>query len=74
MLAVKKVRCFLTSARASRVAQLQKELEVSTSKFDREKLGERIAALSGGIARIMASRHSPGYVLLLLWSHTEAQG
>ncbi|EPT30689.1 chaperonin cpn60, putative [Toxoplasma gondii ME49] len=36
-----------------RVAQLQKELEVSTSKFDREKLGERIAALSGGIARIM---------------------
>lgn len=36
-----------------RVSQLQKEMDVSTSKFDREKLGERIAALSGGIARIM---------------------
>ncbi|OXB70882.1 UNVERIFIED_CONTAM: hypothetical protein H355_006987, partial [Colinus virginianus] len=36
-----------------RVAQLQKEMDLSTSKFDREKLGERIAALSGGIARIM---------------------
>lgn len=28
-------------------------MESATSKFDKEKLGERIAALSGGIARIM---------------------
>ncbi|KAL8433465.1 hypothetical protein ACSSS7_003855 [Eimeria intestinalis] len=36
-----------------RVERLQTEMDASTSKFDKEKLGERIAALSGGIARIM---------------------
>ncbi|CDJ49084.1 TCP-1/cpn60 chaperonin family protein, putative [Eimeria brunetti] len=36
-----------------RVQRLQTEMEAATSKFDKEKLGERIAALSGGIARIM---------------------
>ncbi|KAL8451834.1 hypothetical protein Emed_001714 [Eimeria media] len=36
-----------------RVERLQAEMDASTSKFDKEKLGERIAALSGGIARIM---------------------
>ncbi|KAF8819457.1 putative chaperonin cpn60 [Cardiosporidium cionae] len=36
-----------------RLVFLQKEAEKSTSKFDREKLTERMAALSGGIARIM---------------------
>ncbi|CDJ27066.1 LOW QUALITY PROTEIN: Chaperonin GroEL, related [Eimeria mitis] len=36
-----------------RVQRLQGEMETATSKFDKEKLGERIAALSGGIARIM---------------------
>ncbi|KAL8270934.1 hypothetical protein Esti_005146 [Eimeria stiedai] len=36
-----------------RVDRLQAEMDASTSKFDKEKLGERIAALSGGIARIM---------------------
>jgi len=37
----------------ARIEQLRGEKEKSTSKFDREKLDERIAALSGGIARIM---------------------
>lgn len=36
-----------------RIAKLRSEAEKTSSKFDREKLGERIAALSGGIARIM---------------------
>lgn len=36
-----------------RVQRLQTEMESATSKFDKEKLGERVAALSGGIARIM---------------------
>lgn len=36
-----------------RVVRLQGEMESANSKFDKEKLGERIAALSGGIARIM---------------------
>ncbi|EKX72581.1 chaperonin 60 kDa, putative [Theileria equi strain WA] len=36
----------------NRVSSLLKEKELSTSQFDKQKLGERIAALSGGIARI----------------------
>eukprot|EP00922_Rhytidocystis_sp_ex-Travisia-forbesii_P035448 GHVS01052611.1.p1 GENE.GHVS01052611.1~~GHVS01052611.1.p1 ORF type:complete len:727 (+),score=202.59 GHVS01052611.1:110-2182(+) len=36
-----------------RIKQLRNEKELSNSKFDREKLDERIAALAGGIARIM---------------------
>ncbi|XP_022586689.2 chaperonin CPN60, mitochondrial [Cyclospora cayetanensis] len=36
-----------------RVQRLQGEMESATSKFDKDKLGERVAALSGGIARIM---------------------
>jgi chaperonin GroEL len=36
----------------ARVAQIQKELEKSTSDYDKEKLGERIAKLSGGVAKI----------------------
>jgi chaperonin GroEL len=35
-----------------RVAQLRKQLENTDSKFDREKLEERIAKLSGGVAVI----------------------
>ena len=35
-----------------RVAQIQKELEKSTSDYDREKLSERIAKLQGGVAKI----------------------
>ncbi len=36
----------------ARVAQIQRELEKSSSDYDREKLGERIAKLSGGVAKI----------------------
>lgn len=35
-----------------RIGGLMNEKEKSTSSFDKQKLGERIAALSGGIARI----------------------
>jgi chaperonin GroEL len=35
-----------------RVALIQRELEKSTSDYDKEKLGERIAKLSGGVAKI----------------------
>jgi chaperonin GroEL len=37
---------------ASRVAQLKKQREITTSKFDKEKIEERIAKLSGGVAVI----------------------
>jgi chaperonin GroEL len=36
----------------ARVAMIQKELEKSTSDYDKEKLSERIAKLSGGVAKI----------------------
>lgn len=36
----------------ARVAQIQRELDKSTSDYDREKLSERIAKLSGGVAKI----------------------
>eukprot|EP01068_Selenidium_serpulae_P001938 Selendium_serpulae@DN2053_c0_g1_i1.p1 len=36
-----------------RIGSLTRERDFSTSKYDKEKLDERIAALSGGIARIM---------------------
>jgi chaperonin GroEL len=36
----------------ARVGQIQKELEKSTSDYDKEKLSERIAKLSGGVAKI----------------------
>src|SRR5437867_5968249 len=35
-----------------RVAMIQRELEKSTSDYDKEKLGERVAKLSGGVAKI----------------------
>jgi len=35
-----------------RIAAIQRELEKSTSDYDREKLSERIAKLSGGVAKI----------------------
>jgi len=37
---------------SSRVAQIKKELDRTTSDFDREKLQERLAKLSGGVAVI----------------------
>jgi len=36
----------------ARVAMIQRELEKSTSDYDKEKLSERIAKLSGGVAKI----------------------
>lgn len=35
-----------------RIAELKKQIEDTTSKFDKEKLGERLAKLSGGVAVI----------------------
>lgn len=40
------------SAIKSRIAQIKKEIEASTSEFDKEKLHERLAKLSGGVAVI----------------------
>ncbi|MBQ2759519.1 MAG: chaperonin GroEL [Clostridia bacterium] len=36
----------------SRIAQIKSQIEVTTSEFDREKLQERLAKLSGGVAVI----------------------
>ena len=36
----------------SRIAQIKKQIEETTSDFDREKLQERLAKLSGGVAVI----------------------
>ena len=36
----------------ARIASIQKELEKSTSDYDKQKLSERIAKLSGGVAKI----------------------
>jgi chaperonin GroEL len=36
----------------ARVAQIQKELDKSSSDYDKEKLSERIAKLQGGVAKI----------------------
>ncbi|WP_262283108.1 chaperonin GroEL [Micromonospora sp. MA102] len=41
-----------TAEVADRVAQIRKEIEASDSEWDREKLAERLAKLSGGIAVI----------------------
>src|SRR5207344_3085888 len=38
-----------------RVGMIQRELEKSTSDYDKEKLSERIAKLSGGVAKINRS-------------------
>ncbi|HEY2416086.1 MAG TPA: chaperonin GroEL, partial [Pirellulaceae bacterium] len=35
-----------------RIAQLRREIEASTSDYDREKLEERLAKLAGGVAKI----------------------
>ncbi|MDP3993935.1 MAG: chaperonin GroEL [bacterium] len=37
---------------ADRIAQIKKELEVSTSEYDKEKLQERLAKLAGGVGVI----------------------
>ncbi len=35
---------------AARVAQIRKQMEISTSDYDKEKLAERLAKLAGGVA------------------------
>ena len=41
-----------SSAISDRIAQIRKQIEESTSDYDREKLQERVAKLSGGVAVI----------------------
>ncbi|HSA27451.1 MAG TPA: chaperonin GroEL, partial [Phycisphaerae bacterium] len=36
----------------ARIAQIRKEIDITTSDYDREKLQERLAKLSGGVAQI----------------------
>lgn len=38
------------TAIAARVAQIRKQMELSTSEYDKEKLAERLAKLAGGVA------------------------
>ena len=46
------------SAVADRVAQLKKEMEATDSDWDREKLQERLAKLSGGVVVIKVGAHT----------------
>jgi chaperonin GroEL len=41
-----------TDAIKARIDQLRREIDVSTSDYDREKLEERLAKLSGGVAKV----------------------
>jgi chaperonin GroEL len=41
-----------TSAIKGRIAQIRREIEETTSDYDREKLQERLAKLAGGVAQI----------------------
>jgi chaperonin GroEL len=41
-----------TSAIKGRIAQIRKQIESESSEFDKEKLQERLAKLSGGVAQI----------------------
>lgn len=43
---------------SSRVKQIRKEIELSTSDYDREKLQERLAKLAGGVAVIKVGAHT----------------
>jgi len=42
-----------TSEIKGRIEQLKKEIETTTSDYDREKLQERLAKLAGGVAKLM---------------------
>ena len=44
----------------ARIQAIQRELEKSTSDYDKEKLSERIAKLSGGVAKINVGRSHRG--------------
>jgi len=39
-----------------RIVQIKKQIEETTSDYDKEKLQERLAKLSGGVALIKARR------------------
>ncbi len=41
-----------TEAIQGRIAQIRREIEITTSDYDREKLQERLAKLAGGVAQI----------------------
>jgi chaperonin GroEL len=41
-----------TSDIKGRIEQIRREIEISTSDYDREKLEERLAKLSGGVAKV----------------------
>ncbi len=41
-----------TAAIQGRIAQIRAEIDITTSDYDREKLQERLAKLTGGVARI----------------------
>jgi chaperonin GroEL len=41
------------AAKDARVKQIKKQIEDSTSEYDKEKLQERLAKLAGGVARIL---------------------
>jgi chaperonin GroEL len=41
-----------SSAIQGRIAQIRKEIEITTSDYDKEKLQERLAKLAGGVAQI----------------------
>src|SRR5580698_7592064 len=41
-----------TAAIQGRIGQIRREIEITTSEYDREKLQERLAKLAGGVAQI----------------------
>jgi chaperonin GroEL len=43
---------------ADRVAQLRREIDVTDSQWDREKLSERLAKISGGVAVVQVGAHT----------------
>ena len=47
-----------TAAIKARAGQIQREIEATTSDYDREKLQERLAKLTGGIAEIRVGAHT----------------
>ena len=57
----------------SRIAQIKKQIEETTSDFDREKLQERLAKLSGGVAviRVGAATETEMKEAKMLWQLPE---
>ncbi|MEC7725727.1 MAG: chaperonin GroEL [Planctomycetota bacterium] len=47
-----------TAAIKARAGQIQREIDATTSDYDREKLQERLAKLTGGIAEIRVGAHT----------------